>query len=823
MTSESTQPTPDTPPAKTVHVGIQDSPASTVRNTADLVGIVLQAVGIALICLLVIYAHNTTEGMAADVRAFAGLLQRILFVPVTVLDAAVILVPPLAVGIDLLVRRYAMTLLQGLIGAVGGIVINVTLVFLLKEIGPESLVTGLSIGQQGTLIVTIPAYVSAITALLTAVASPARRKSVTWSWNLLWIAVVTSVITTTASLPGMAIALLIGRACGFVARYAVGIPSQRAYGMALVSGIRRAGFSPLTLDRVAQAAVPETQLINPGVQAPQFFADHRLYVMKTMTGRMYNVIVLDGDRQMMGSIQRVWTYLRSRGVEGRNIVSLRQTAERSALLSYAVRSAGVSTPAVLAIAEAEDSMLIVREATQPSLSFADIPEADVTDDLIDAMWEQLGKAHHCSISHRKLTPDSFRIGVGAQQGMVWIIGWEGGDVATSELALRLDRTQMVSLLAARIGATRALESANRVLAPGEVAALGPLLQIPAVPKATRTKMDNPKEILAQLRAELAEALPEAQTQPEQITRLSGKTVFMVVLVAIAIIAVLTTFNISEVVEAVGQSDWRWAVAAFGVGMLGFVGASLTFIAFSPIKLSLWRTYVCQLAASFVAVAAPAGLGPAAVNLRVLTKKGVPTPLAAATVALTQVATGVVTIVILVVLAVVTGSTQLTSFEVTPAMLIIIGVIAALIGAIFAIPRPRQWILARITPLLEQTGPRLIELLSNPWRLALGLAGIVVLIASYVTAMYWSMLAFGQVRPYLAAGVVYLLGNSAGAFLPTPGGVGAIEVTESGALVAIGLNAGVAASIVLLFRLVTYWIRIPLGWVAYRYAQRIGEL
>ncbi|MDR0848755.1 MAG: flippase-like domain-containing protein [Propionibacteriaceae bacterium] len=823
MTAEPTPPPPETPSAETIRVGIKDSPASTVRNTADLVGIIAHVVGIALICLLVIYAHNTTEGMAADVRAFAGLLQRILFVPVTVLDAAVILVPPLAVGIDLLVRRYAMTLLQGLVGAVGGIIINVTLVFLLKEIGPQSLVTGLSIGKQGTLIVTIPAYVSAITALLTAVASPARRKSVTWSWNLMWVAVVVSVITTSASLPGMAIALLVGRACGYGARYAVGIPSQRAYGLALLDGIRRAGFAPLTIDRVAQAGVPETQMTNPGVQTPQFFADHRLYAMKTLTGKEYNVIVLDGDRQMMGTIVRVWTYLRSRGVEGRNIVSLRQTAERSALLSYAVRSAGVSTPAVLAIAEAEDSMLIVREATRPSISFANIPDTDITDDLIDAMWAELGKAHHCSIAHGNLTPDAFRIGVGPEEGSLWVVGWEGGDVASSELALRLDRTQMVSLLAARVGPMRALDSANRVLSSDEVAALGPLLQIPAVPKATRVHMEKPKEVLAELRAELAKVMPEAQIQPEKITRLSARTVFMVVLVAVAIIAVLATFNLSEVVEAVGKSDWRWAVAAFVVGMVGFVGASLTFTAFSPVKLSLWRTYVCQLAASFVAVAAPAGLGPAAVNLRVLNKRGVPTPLAAATVALTQVATGVVTIVVLVIVTVITGSTQLTSFEVTPAMLVVIGIVAAAVGAVFIYPRTRRWAIARVTPMLEQTWPRLVELLSNPWRLALGLGGIVILIASYVTAMYWSMLAFGQDQSYLAAGVVYLLGNSAGAFLPTPGGVGAIEVTESGALVAIGLNAGVAASIVLLFRLVTYWIRIPLGWVAYRYAHHIGEL
>jgi glycosyltransferase 2 family protein len=60
-------------------------------------------------------------------------------------------------------------------------------------------------------------------------------------------------------------------------------------------------------------------------------------------------------------------------------------------------------------------------------------------------------------------------------------------------------------------------------------------------------------------------------------------------------------------------------------------------------------------------------------------------------------------------------------------------------------------------------------------------------------------------------------------VPTPGGIGAIELALTTGLTAGGLNPGVAASVAVLFRVLTYWLRIPVGWVAMRLLQRGGDL
>jgi uncharacterized membrane protein YbhN (UPF0104 family)/tRNA A-37 threonylcarbamoyl transferase component Bud32 len=794
MTTHAARP-PDRAPAPPgqAGVGIQDTPKRTVRNPSDLVGVIGCALGIVVICLLVVYAHNTTEGVAADVRGFAVLLQRILFVPVAVLELIVILFPPIAVGVDLLVRRQPLAALHALISAIGGIVAAAVLGLGLRQLGPASLVAGLSVRSGTVDVLTIPAYICAITALLTAVSVPAGRRSVTWSWNLMWISVVVAVVTTTASLPGMGIALVAGRLVGCATRYGLGVASQRAYDMTLVEGIRRAGFSPVSLDRVS--GLPAEALGQPGTQRPQFFPDHRLYVMTTVYGTTYNVIVLDGDRVVVSIVTRIWRYLRSRGVEGRTALSLRQAGERTALLSYVARSAGVNTPAVLALAEADNSMLIVRQATAASVSFADIDPEQVGDQVLDAMWAQVRLAHRCGIVHRALTPQCFRL-VHPDQAApeVWLLGWETGEVAASELARRIDLTQTLAVMTTKIGSDRALRSAARALNEEELAALGPLLQVPAVPKPTRDLMGNAKRVLAELRTDLARDRPDAVIEPAQITRVGVRTIVMTVLVTVVLIVVLTSFNIPHVVEALRASDWRYVVGAFLVGLVGFAGAGLAMVAFSPVKLSYWRVCLVQVAAAFAALAAPAGLGTAAVNLRLLTKKNVAVPVAAATVALNQVANMVVVALSLIVLTTVTGSNQTTFFDVTPGMLIAVLVVAALVGAVLLVPKARGWVL-----------------------------GNVILVGSYVAALHFAVMAFGLDFPFMAAAMVYLVGTTAGAVTPTPGGMGAIEVAESATLISFGVNPGVAASVVLLFRLVTYWIRIPIGWLVYRWTRRLGDL
>ncbi|GAA3225852.1 hypothetical protein GCM10010488_29150 [Oerskovia jenensis] len=895
-------------------VMIVDTPESRVRHPSDLVGIVLCALGIALVMFMSVYAHGTTAGVAEDVQGFSDLLARILFIPVAVLEGLVTLAIPTAVLIELGIRKLGRQVVESIAAAALGMVLGIALTYSVMMFGSDDLIQGLSVRIRGEWQLSIPGYVAAISGLLTAAGPRTRRRTVAWSWNLLFIALGVVLITAQVSLPGAIITLLLGRIAGNTVRWVSGVRSERAYGPHLVDGVRRAGYSPTALVRVRDVSQPAelaeaaedpitevnsdgeiTAEVHVGVvriagsdedsaltadarltgdhlsgalgqgisepaEAPSDPAaialarsgDNRVYAMFTEDGVRRDVVVLDGDRQVVGFLTRLWRSLRLRGIEGRAAISLKAVAERTALLAYAARAAGVRTPRLLGVAESDDSMILVQEHAVGAVSLRDLPDDEVTDAVLTEAWHQIQLAHDAGLSHRALTSDVMLVSRGEPGGAathpagsstattsvdlrpddetgpddsevkVWLTGWEQGDIASSELSRRMDLTQMVALLALRVGAERAVASAVSVLPGEDIAAIGPLLQSIALPVSTREEMRANKELFKDLRAALVERLPETDVEPQRITRFGARTIITLTLTIVAVTVVVTTMNFQQIADAVSTANPWWAVISFALGVLTWFGAALTFVAFSPVKLPMLRATLTQMAGSFVALAAPAGIGPAALNLRMLTKRGVSTPMAVATVALVQVSQFVVTILLLVVLSMTARSGGLIKLPSTTVLLAITGVALAIIATLL-VPAVRRWVLAKIRPTVQQVWPRLSEMLSQPGRLALGFGGNIVMTLGYVLAFDAALAAFGQELALVDVAVIYLVGNAAGAAVPTPGGLGTIEIALTAGLTAAGIPPAIATSATILFRVATYWARIPIGWGAMRFLQRKGDL
>jgi uncharacterized membrane protein YbhN (UPF0104 family)/tRNA A-37 threonylcarbamoyl transferase component Bud32 len=805
---------------------VVDSPEVRVHHPSDLLGVVLTLLGAVAVMVLATYAHNTATGVAEDVQGFAVLLRQLLIVPVALLESVVTFVVPIAVLVELAVRRLGRQMIEASIAAIVAVLVSSSVAWLIEHVGSDQLVAGLSVRLAGELTLTIPGYIALIAGLLTATGPRNRRRTVAWSWNLVWVAVGIMVITGGVSLPGVAVALLIGRATGLAVRYVSGVRSERAYGSSLVAGVRRAGWHPLVLVRIPAEDRPEapaTPVGTPAARAVARSTDHRVYEMTTDDGRMLDVVVLDGDRQVVGFLSRLWRSLRLRGLDGRSVVSLRQAAERAALLAYTATAAGVRTPQLRGIAEADSSMILVQDRVLDATPLADLEPEQITDAVLQEIWAQLGTAHEAGLAHRTLTSDAILVSGDAERPTVWLVGWEQGDVASSDLARRMDRTQMVALLALRVGPARALESAVAVLPEADIAAIGPLLQTITLPRRTREELRAHKEVLTELRSALVARLPEADVEPVQLIRFGARAVLTILLTTAAVIILLTSINLQTILDALQSTDWRLSVLAFALGMATLFGAALALVAFSPVRLSLWRATVAQSAATFVALAAPAGIGPAALNLRLLTRRGTSTSLATATVALVQVAQFVVTMLLLLVLSVASGTNQLERFTVSPVVVVVVGVLAAIVAGAMLVPWVRQWVAAKTLPTLRQTWPRLIEVVGQPSRLAIGIAGNVLTTFGYILAFEVCLRAFGQELSLVQVAIVYLAGNTAGSIAPTPGGIGTTEIALAGALSVVGVNPGVATSVAVLFRVLTYWLRIPVGWASMRYLQRVGEL
>ncbi|WP_448630802.1 hypothetical protein [Cellulomonas soli] len=388
-------------------VVIDDVPTARVRHPGNLVASAAAGLGVVVMMVLATYAQNTTTGVAEDVQGFSTALRRLLVIPVSGLESFVTLIVPLAVLTELAARRLGRQLLEALAAAIGAVVVTSVLVLLVERFGSDELVRGLSVRVGGEWRLSVPGYVALLIGLLTAAGPRTRRRSVRWSWNLVWLATGVLVITGQGSLPGIAVAMLLGRIAGEMTRYASGVRSERAYDETLVDGVRRTGFEPARLTRVPDGTTGDAPLppATPAALALTRSTDHRLYALTTQEDERLDLVVVDGDRQVVGMLSRFWRSLRLRGIEGRSVVSLRQAAERSALLAYAARAAGVRTPQLLSIAEAGDSMLLVQERPGHAVPLADLEADQITDALLHEVWAQLQLAHAAGIAHRNLTSD----------------------------------------------------------------------------------------------------------------------------------------------------------------------------------------------------------------------------------------------------------------------------------------------------------------------------------------------------------------------------------------------------------------------------------
>lgn len=92
-------------------------------------------------------------------------------------------------------------------------------------------------------------------------------------------------------------------------------------------------------------------------------------------------------------------------------------------------------------------------------------------------------------------------------------------------------------------------------------------------------------------------------------------------------------------------------------------------------------------------------------------------------------------------------------------------------------------------------------------------------------MVAAMLALGVHVPWRGVLVIYGLTQVSASLPITPGGLGVVEGSMAALLSAYGLNGAEAFGTVLLYRIVSFWGLVPLGWGAWftlEYAQRTGK-
>jgi glycosyltransferase 2 family protein len=801
-------------------ITVEDSLEPRVRIPADLLRCVVALLELALIAVLGLVARATSSGAETDLVLASRHLPRALLSVLGFAAHAALFVLPVWMAVRLLVLRQPRRLAE----AAGAGAVTVGVVAALNLLLTRPVASGmyevLSPVHSGTARVPpLDGYLSALTAYVTVIGLSGRPRYRTVFWVAVAFYAAASLADAQTTVFSVVIAVLLGMACGSALRYAVGSMSERPSAVAIADALSAVGMPVTAIRRVWDSAT-----------------ETRKYAATLRSGGHLDITVFDRDQQAADLAYRLYRRVRLRTQVSRSApLTVERALERRALLTYATQDAGVLTPRLRALIRVGPEAAVIACDSHGGTTLAELGEPP-TDGQLHRLWATVLRLHRRRVTHRALTADRIVMtdgevpGDGVTQrarravtrartgGGVMLLDPGNGDVAASDLQLRLDLAQLMAELALLVGPERAADSARGKLSDAELAAIAPLLQPVALHRSTRAALLRRRDVLPALRKRLLATAPGAGAAPVQLERIRVRTIVtLVALVFAAYILAgdLTRTNFADLLRA----NWLWGLSALGLSAITYVGATMSLSGVVPERLNAVRTFLAQVASSFAALVAPAAVGGAALNIRYLQKAKVSSGDAAASVGLSQVFALVLHLTLLVIFAAVTGTSHDLTVRPPHWAYIALAVLVAAILAVLIVPAGRRLLRSRLAPTLSQVIPRLLDIAQQPGRLAVGISGALLVTAGYIGCLYVSVRAFGGDIPLALVAVVFLTGSAIGSAVPTPGGIGAVEAAMSAGLTAAGLPGGVAISAVVLFRAATFWLPVPLGWGAMRYLQR----
>lgn len=547
------------------------------------------------------------------------------------------------------------------------------------------------------------------------------------------------------------------------------------------------------------------------------------WLVTTLDGTRLFVKVVGQDQRDASLLFRMYRFLRLKNVgDERPFSSLRRAVEHEALVSLKAHDIGVHTPHLRSVATVEpDGILLVEDALEGSS--LDGAQDAVGDPLLRAIWGQVAVLRSDRIAHRDLRCANLFVDT---RGEPWIIDFGFSELAASDRLLQADVAQLLAATTEAVGATRAVAAAIDVLGPDAVGACLPMLQPLAFPAVTRKALAERKGLLNELQVEVQARTGVTDVAYEPLRRIRARTVLTLACCLLSIYVLVPELAEVEGMPAqLRNADGWWIAAAIVLSFASYIGAGLSLVAASSIRVRLQETYVVSLAGSFVNRITPAGMGGLGINIRFLQKTGNETAGAVSAVGVNGVL-GVVVHMSLTALFLLWAGKEsnfhLPSVPKTP-LLIVLTILFVGVGAMFVVPWCRRTVLAPLKRILRQAWTGIASIARRPSRLVGMVCGGLIVSLTSLVGLYAGVRAFGGDIGFAAIGASYLAGSAVGQAAPTPGGLGAVEAALIAALVAFGLNKEDAVPAVLTFRLATFWLPILPGWLAFESLTRSGNL
>ncbi|GAA3502210.1 lysylphosphatidylglycerol synthase domain-containing protein [Streptomyces prasinosporus] len=873
----------DTGTADTAHIdeveGDEPLLPARVHRPSDLMRLLVGVLAVVVLLAIAAFAHGTTSGLEQDITKGTGQAPD-LFIKIAGLASSIaILLVPVAFAIERLIKRDGLRIADGVLAAVLAHGVTLATDLWVARAAPDSIQEALtqpSPGDLNALTDPVHGYLAPVIAYMTAVGMSRRPRWRAVLWVVLLLDAFSMLVTGYTTPFSIILTVLIGWSVAYGTLYAVGSPNVRPTGRTLMAGLRTVGFHPVTASREESGDASEAgdrgrryfvtledgppldvTVVDREQQAQGFF--YRAWRNLTLRG-FATRSSLQSLRQALEQEALLAYAAIAAGANAPKLIATSELGPDAVMLVY--EHSGGRTLDSLPDEEITDDLLrdtwhqvralqSRRIAHRRLVGDAILVDRSGTVILSDLRIGEIAAGDlllRMDVSQLLVT---LGLRVGAERAVASALSVLGPDAVADCLPMlqpialsrstratlrklareRAEREREAVLEASRQSRLLRAEQAGSGDADGPVPDKPDKLDKKAVraeQRAEKRAIDEALEeareedLLTQIRHEVLRIRPQAPVEPARLERVRPRTLISFIAGAIGAYFLLTQLTHIEFGPLIANAEWGWVAAAVLFSAASYFAAALALLGFVPERVPFLRTVAAQVAGSFVKIVAPAAVGGVALNTRFLQRAGVRPGLAVASVGASQLFGLGCHILMLLSFGYLTGTEKTPSLS--PSRTVIAGLltVAVLVLVVTSVPFLRKFVVTRVRSLFAGVVPRMLDVLQRPQKLVTGIGGMLLLTACFVMCLDASIRAFGDETTSISiasVAVVFLAGNALGSAAPTPGGVGAVEATLTVGLIAVGLPKEVAAPAVLLFRLLTLWLPVLPGWLAFNHLTR----
>jgi undecaprenyl-diphosphatase len=267
----------------------------------------------------------------------------------------------------------------------------------------------------------------------------------------------------------------------------------------------------------------------------------------------------------------------------------------------------------------------------------------------------------------------------------------------------------------------------------------------------------------------------------------------------------------------------WLAVGVGLVSLRYALAAITLRVAVDGSLAILPTTFVQVSSSFVGRLTPEGIGWLVLNQRYLEQSGLERSSAVSAITLKVAAGAVTRLLIMALVAILVGTGGIFKFETPFSWPFIVAIALGVVILALVVRAAFGSRAARVAAPVVSGLRNLMGVLRQPKRAATLFGASAGVSLSYPLVLMASLMALGVEFTFLEILAVYLGGTAVASTSPTPGNLGAVEAALAAGLITAGVAAGPATAAVLLYRLLTFWLPVLPGFIAFRYLQQNGHL